>query len=274
MGFAIKLPGVVNLESLRSLVLERVGLSDEMFQDLIKGCPLLQELFVLNPQGLQKILYVENVLLDHLKVINASSACLCFIKKIFYFEDQDMRVTRAQHFELLLDKFRNAEFFQLGSKVYRQLQHCGQEYNEKLSDDSDLCNDWTHIALRPGFHGGCLLDMFRLLCNSHMLEELIIYANGDFSCDCNELLVQEVFSCYDIHQLKNVSIREYGKPYKTLFRLIEILLERADTLEKLVIASSGKDQLFSNDNKIFFMKLLGIPRASRNARIIFDGEIY
>lgn len=87
-------------------------------------------------------------------------------------------------------------------------------------------------------------------------------------------LCKRFFSCYDMRQLKNVSICEYEKPYKTLFRLIEILLERADTLEKLVIASSGKDQLFSNDNKIFFMKLLGIPRASRNARVIFDGEIY
>uniref|UniRef100_A0A803L0N1 FBD domain-containing protein n=1 Tax=Chenopodium quinoa TaxID=63459 RepID=A0A803L0N1_CHEQI len=213
-----------------------------------------------------KVLFVENVLLDHLKVINVSSACVCIIKKKIYFEDQDIRVMSVQHFELLLDKFRNAEFFQLGSKVYQQLKHCGHEYNEKLSG---LSNKWTHITLRPGFRGGCLLGMFRLLCNSHMLEELIIYANGDFSCDCNELLVQEVISCYDLHRLKNVSIREYEKPYKSLFRLIEILLERADTLEKLVIANNGKDPLFSNDNQIFAMKLLGIPRASRNARVVF-----
>lgn len=152
-NLVIKLPRIVYMGSLKTLKLDHIVISDKTFEVMISGCPVLQELSIKVPRGLQKlhfsapniqtlkldllvtpevasykrysidcpnlkILHVEEVLLDILEVIDVSSVREATFRTCYFFEDQDISARSVHHFEILLDKFRNAEFFQQGGKAY------------------------------------------------------------------------------------------------------------------------------------------------------------
>lgn len=149
-GSLIKLPRRVFMGSLKKLDIAHVSVSDEDFKVLVSGCPCLRELIVLFPHGLQqlhftspsiekleldllidlgtaldrhysldcpnlKILHIDEVYIDNLQVIDVSSVRQAIITYCHTSEDEPDQ----DHFEILLDKFRNAHVFRLGpNKTY------------------------------------------------------------------------------------------------------------------------------------------------------------
>ncbi|XP_021755429.1 F-box/LRR-repeat protein At3g26922-like [Chenopodium quinoa] len=267
--------------SLMRLELVDVRFCEGALEKVIDGSPCLKDLLIVNPIGLQgvqftapniemlmlslherhvmsftldcpnlRILHVEKSYMSQLQFINVSS--------VYYASINPYGISH-RGLGQLVHAFPKIEVLIVGYEAYAQLRQCG---NSKLDLED---NKWVRLSLRPRVHGSCLRNIIcKLLKASQCLQTLIIYANGDYFCDCN-MLQRELSSPCVLKKLKTITIHECEKPYKGLIQLIEFVLKSAVVLDELVIRCSSKDTLFSTEGLEFIKQISSFPRASPNA---------
>ncbi|XP_021759012.1 FBD-associated F-box protein At4g10400-like [Chenopodium quinoa] len=277
-GLKLALKRPVFVGSLMRLELVNVKFCKGALERVIDGCPCLKDLLIVNPIGIRGVQFtapnIEMLMLELQDVMDFTIDCpnlsILHVEKTYTEQLQFINVSSVYYasitipcsiphrdFAQLVDTFPNIEVLIVGYEAYAQLRQCG---NSKL--DLEDNNKWVRLSLRPRVHGSCLRNIIcKLLKASQCLQTLIIYANGDYFCDCN-MLQRELSSPCVLKKLETITIHECEKPYKGLLQLIEFVLKSAVVLEKLVIRCS-KDKLFSTEGLEFINQVSSFPTASR-----------
>ncbi|XP_074272708.1 F-box/FBD/LRR-repeat protein At5g56420-like isoform X2 [Silene latifolia] len=282
----------IHLGSLRKLSLIGVKGSTKSYDQLISGCPSLQELIVYfaATSGFE-ILNINAPSVSKLRICVLNIRCSCTLncpslkildigvsEKSPYFQLSVTGVISLQevNVEYLPTRYysgevqpffkllQNAEVFTLSCKAFKELSNSSTEKMEFS------LNTWRRIVLHLEWNGErCLEVIFKLMKKSVNLKELIIYAGESSGDDC-ELLCPELTACV-LPLLKTVTIHGnhgYKKWCEGQLQVIEFLLTNGVVLEKLVI-TFGKNKLTTVEKVDLVKQVSTFRRASSNATVIF-----
>ncbi|XP_074272721.1 F-box/FBD/LRR-repeat protein At5g56420-like [Silene latifolia] len=275
-------PQMVNL---RKLSLLFVGGSNKAFNQLISGCPCLQELFINTAFGLELVslnINSPSVRKLYLRVSDGSYNLNCPSLKILDIAicETDVKLNMIGVISLQEVNFedlpwdcdsgeinayfslsQNAELISFSSVAFK-----GISFIKKMEFPQ---NRWKRIVLHPQWnHERCLEVICMLIKSSINLEELIIYA-GESSGNC-ELFSPGLSTCV-LPLLRTVTIHGnhgYEKWCEGQLQVIEFLLKNAVILEKLVI-TFGENKLTAVEKFDLVKQVSTFRRASVNATVIF-----
>ncbi|GMG98621.1 hypothetical protein Nepgr_000461 [Nepenthes gracilis] len=293
----------LHLSSLRKLSLTNALLNDRILDDLLVGCPLLEELSLISCHDFHKL----NIANPNVKKV---------VVEITHFDkDQRLEIHCPKITSFYLSGCVNGlDLVNITSLVYADICFSlhqlrpSENYAEVLmklgnlkafatSDDcvltlavwNRLCGtfNWKCLELKVELCKWHLPGISSLLKNSVCLETLYLYIQPlsdnffryakfirwlqacDFDGENYWKLGKDNFRCLTYH-LKTVNI--YGcitKPY--VIQLIEFLLKNAAVLEKMVIDSKKKlphsvnKDITSDELLEMSRKILSFPRASSQA---------
>ncbi|KAK9757578.1 hypothetical protein RND81_01G171800 [Saponaria officinalis] len=261
----------LHMGSLRNLSLICVRGYNDAFNELLLGCPSLQELTINNPQGLHVLiittpsvskldLLLEDVVDDPvtLHCPNVKTLDIAILKpsppfQLWVTDVSSLRVVNVKVLpnkcsyglvKAIVKNFRNVEVFSLSRKAFK--------------------NSWKRLVLEPWWnHERCIQVILKLVKSSVKLEELIIYSGQSSlsTSDWNPLLYPELSTTCIFPMLKTVTIHGFGKCCKGLLELVKVLLRGAVVLEKLVINTVEEVN--------FAKQVSSFRRASTNATVVF-----
>ncbi|KAK9757584.1 hypothetical protein RND81_01G172400 [Saponaria officinalis] len=231
----------VHMGTLRELSLVKVKGSGQVYNQLILGCPSLQELNI-------NITNLSNVL-------NITSPSVMNVK--------DLPNRSLSLFKKFLRQIRNVEVVTWSCHALETLS-----WGRKIKFPR---TKWKRLVLRPSWDVKRSIEVIlELLKNSVKLEELILYYDlspwqDDSGYGCVE---SSTTSTYVMPQLKKVTIHRWARFSKAQLQLVEIVLQNAVHLEQLVIR--GNNSRTTVDQLNFVKQVSNFRRGSANATVIFD----
>ncbi|KAK9757559.1 hypothetical protein RND81_01G170700 [Saponaria officinalis] len=186
----------LHMGSLRKLALTSVQGCNDAFNQLISGCPSLQELIVKDPLGLQ-LLNITNPsisklnldLLDrygdpltlhcpNVKILDIAISNQCEPFQLWVTDVSSLQVVNLKDLpnncpyglvKAIVKHFRNVERFSLSRKAFKQFS--------SMNKVDFPHNSWKRLVLRPWWnHETCVQVILKLVKSSVKLEELIIYS--------------------------------------------------------------------------------------------------
>ncbi|XP_074307428.1 F-box/FBD/LRR-repeat protein At4g26340-like isoform X1 [Silene latifolia] len=213
----------VDLGSLKKLLLDHVSLTEKAFQQFIFGCPSMQELSIIEPNGMKKVsfnapninkfsfvltdgyddndpwvldfpnLKTLDLLIDRIPhIIDVSSVQVFHLKDIMYEMEEEDDEDDPGMFNIFFRKFLGVKIFQLSCKASEPFLH-----RLDLIDDLHLLETtWKSLALELVLLcDNCLLGIYRLMRSLKHLEELIIYTTEETTvssvCSTSSLCIHE-----------------------------------------------------------------------------------
>ncbi|KAK9757580.1 hypothetical protein RND81_01G171900 [Saponaria officinalis] len=266
-----------HMGSLRELSLVDVEGSGQVYNQLILGCPSLQELNI-NSSHLSDVLNITSPSVGKLcldtesqddyitlscpnmknldinamvELIDVSSLQVVNINDLIY--DDLLEV------EAFLRQIRNVEVVTLSAHAFERLGFIQRDYPR---------NRWKRLVLHPCWDKRrCLQIIFELVAASVKLEDLIIHSEHSSGFVKARLFLPEI-STRVILLLKTVTIHCNKNCFVGQLKLVELLLGNAVVLEKLVITFEKK-QVTAVENNNFVEQVSRFRKASTNATVVF-----
>lgn len=296
----LKLMGRVQMGSLRVLRLKRVTLSDTVFREIIRGCPLLKELEIYNCWDLLEVIFnaanIEKLKFDATEfgtysdkiMINCPmlrslecGGCVEVLEVIDLSSLVDVALSdgcRSEfnalpQFKSVLSKILHAKSVTLSCEFVTVLFYLMQKDLENLS------NNWKHVELNIWLTDRHIPSICFLLRNSPDIEELVLNVRTLHS-DWLELIEAELTNlmseepeCWS--NVKRIVIRSNSRnAHGALVKLVEILLKNASFLDELVIDSNWKldssidCELTTQQWMDFTDKLMRFSKASKHCIVM------
>ncbi|XP_074272710.1 F-box/LRR-repeat protein At3g26922-like [Silene latifolia] len=273
--------------NLRKLSLLHVYGSTKAFDQLISGCPCLQELIIIttfgqrlsslniNSPSVRKLyLHMYNTSCTlNCPSLNNLDISICGILPIqlniigvislqeVNFKDLP-RDCDSGEINAYFRQFQNAELISLSCKSFEKISSV-----EKMEFAHSR---WKRIVLHPQWDCERCLEVICMLMKSSInLEELIIYAGESSGSKC-ELVCPKLYTCV-LPLLKTVTIHGnhgYENWCKGQLQVIQFLLRNAVVLDKLVI-TLGKSELTTAEELDLIKQVSTFRRASADATVIF-----
>ncbi|KMT08850.1 hypothetical protein BVRB_6g135730 [Beta vulgaris subsp. vulgaris] len=293
LNIEMKLQKRVQMGSLRVLKLVYVSLNDDVFRQVIRGCPLLKEIEISNCWDLTE---VDSPTLDVLKldremiageeimkincpelssfnytgcvngleIMNLSSLAHFVFNLSFTITEQEFK--EFNQFQYVLSKFLHAKSVTLSSEFVTVLFSC------ILKDLSHVMFDWKLVELNILLTHKHVSGLFHLLKNLLHLEKLVLNVTFWHS-DYLKAVESEMDGCslekeeYCWSSLKTIVICNISEClYTVLVRLVEILLKSSPVLDKLVIYCKDNDK--TEQLAEFSKKLPTFAKASPTVKVL------
>ncbi|GAB2300034.1 hypothetical protein Dimus_034076 [Dionaea muscipula] len=288
----------IQMGSLRILTMYDVGMSDEILEQIICGCPVLEYLIInkcsvnrvcFDAPSIRKLKLVDedgaddNYHVDCPNLVSFElSGCATDINLVnlssVKYADLSPFIDSFDEFKVFIEKLRHIETLKLFTEIVAMFAYA------VLKDLPCIEIHSKRIVL--SMHELYIKGLFALLRNSPYLEELEVVLSPyapilieDIEQELAELLPVEFDweneggDCIrSMQYLKNVTIRGYNKhTWEFVLDLAEVILQNAEVLDVLVVRVEAniqkKNQLTAEELFVFSQKLLSIPRASRRAKV-------
>lgn len=288
-GCNIEHQGRVHMGSLRKFELVYGRVKEELFKEVISGCPSLEELEIccnnassciasttikrLKFGGWQRCtidcpnletlhIYASVTDVEANQVSSVSEADI----DLFGMPSEES----SYRFLSFLKKFGNAEVLKLSDDSIQHFTYCSMK--ELVFPP----NRWKRFSVKALLDDARILGVCRFVRNLPSLEELSIFVELEGEVEPimgtifdQNLLIQELSSPCVMPQLKTIIMHGFGKPYQGQLQLAEFLLKSAVNLEKLLFVSDLDRQLAPTEELDFVTQLSSFQRASANARVVF-----
>ncbi|KAA8544384.1 hypothetical protein F0562_022396 [Nyssa sinensis] len=267
----VNFPVSIHLPSLKTLHLSIASPNNDLMQNLLCGCPAVEDFFFYGPVGGAEgsVFNISNPALKSLKtdlfyqkMENVTNKIVVNAPILECLSLQDYCLSRYLHANpvfLILKEISNVKFVSLGSLTMYVLH---------FADD----NTWpvfpnlTHLELgvHNGYGGRRLLDLLNSAPSLAVLELKFLYTET-FSVHWNE--PQGMPICLSSH-LKEVIINEL-KGLRAELMLVKYFLENALALSKMTI---NHHILAVEEERKFLKKILMFPRGSKICQIEVSGK--
>ncbi|XP_021752840.1 F-box/LRR-repeat protein At4g14096-like [Chenopodium quinoa] len=298
----MKLQKRVKMGSLRVLKLDYMSLNDDVFKEIIQGCPLLKELEISNcfdpwdfteinapnldilkldreigadSEQIMKIncpklsSFNYSGCVEGLEIVNLSS--LAEFSFVITWNAFATRFNEFTRFQSVLTKVLHVKNVSISDTFVTVLFYC------MLKCSLQEIVQWKRVDLKISLTDKHIFALCHLLTKSPNLEELVL--NVVPSCDLVKEVESELESCnpgkeeeYCWSSLKTIVIHNISMSLYPVVHLVEILLRSSPALDEMMIYYKASNEysamLTSEQLAEFSEKLPTFRKASQTAKVI------